>query len=308
MATSVGPSLAQTAIEALTAMQSSLAVGVEAFIDGAARSSLTGWLCNQDSERRGLPAIRDKIDCDGRGLGSKVGHSGRTLIRAKDLPLLKGHDFKDTIIIPIPCKKSPKKHRKVHCFPSVPKFHATTLINMAERFAAHTGGWRTNLHSKTSCDLDLASIPGGHELIDPYITHTLARMGNVYGRTVKLSSRTRLFLVKYDASEGHVGCALHEDGSDATFNILLSDSEAFEGGGSYFETPSMHCTVYPEQGDCIIHGGTLLHKANDVTKGIRVVLIGFCRFTGPLSRRALPGGDDMQKGGAWRKCKPHVPV
>ena len=66
---------------------------------------------------------------------------------------------------------------------------------------------------------------------------------------------------------------LHRDGSLLSFNILLNNAAAFDGGGTYFEL--LDTTYRGQQGDAVIHSGRLRHAGAEVTRGERYVLVGF---------------------------------
>jgi hypothetical protein len=78
----------------------------------------------------------------------------------------------------------------------------------------------------------------------------------------------------------------HRDGSILSFTVLLSPPEDFEGGGTFFDAlrdedahaPALYANGVvrpPQAGDAVLHSGKLLHGADVVTKGQRVVLVGF---------------------------------
>ena len=80
-----------------------------------------------------------------------------------------------------------------------------------------------------------------------------------------------LFVVKYkDNDQNHLD--MHHDGSFLSFNILLSDTQEFEGGGTYFDDG---LTGHLEQGDILIHSSRIKHAGLPITKGTRYLLVGF---------------------------------
>jgi hypothetical protein len=54
-------------------------------------------------------------------------------------------------------------------------------------------------------------------------------------------------------------------------NVALSDAGDFSGGGTYFE--AINQTIVLEQGEMIIHIGSLKHSGIDLTAGIRYILV-----------------------------------
>ncbi|CAK0821603.1 unnamed protein product, partial [Prorocentrum cordatum] len=81
-----------------------------------------------------------------------------------------------------------------------------------------------------------------------------------------------LFFVRYTAG-GQSGLALHRDGSVISFNILLNEPTDFEGGGTFIEADDRAYLI--GKGDCFVHSGKLRHGGNPVTRGERLVLVGF---------------------------------
>jgi hypothetical protein len=83
----------------------------------------------------------------------------------------------------------------------------------------------------------------------------------------------------------------HRDGSLLSFTITLTPPTDFEGGGTFFDCLasaqrnqdlSLDSFVYPggvvrpqRAGDGVFHSGKLLHGADVVTAGERIVLVGF---------------------------------
>jgi predicted 2-oxoglutarate/Fe(II)-dependent dioxygenase YbiX len=65
---------------------------------------------------------------------------------------------------------------------------------------------------------------------------------------------------------------MHHDGSFLSFNVLLSDTSDFEGGGTYFDDG---LTSHLEQGDILIHSSRIKHSGLSITKGTRYLLVGF---------------------------------
>ena len=80
-----------------------------------------------------------------------------------------------------------------------------------------------------------------------------------------------LFIVKYEATSQNY-LELHVDGSFLSFNVLLSNTKEFEGGGTYFDDG---LTSYSEQGDMLIHSSKIKHSGLAITKGKRYLLVGF---------------------------------
>ena len=89
---------------------------------------------------------------------------------------------------------------------------------------------------------------------------------------------------------------MHTDGSIFSFNVLLSDPPAFDGGGTFFEPQRR--TVTPPRGAALGHSGQVRHSGVAITRGERYLLVGFvgCRAS-PYSLQAA----DWAAHDAW--CK-----
>ena len=72
---------------------------------------------------------------------------------------------------------------------------------------------------------------------------------------------------------------MHHDGSFLSFNILLSDTNDFNGGGTYFDDG---LTTHLEQGDILIHSSRIRHAGLPITKGTRYLLVGFINIDIPI--------------------------
>jgi predicted 2-oxoglutarate/Fe(II)-dependent dioxygenase YbiX len=80
-----------------------------------------------------------------------------------------------------------------------------------------------------------------------------------------------LFIVKYEKyKQTHL--SLHTDDSCLTINILLSDTNEFTGGGTYFEDDII---THLNQGDAIIHSSQTKHAGVEITEGKRYLLVFF---------------------------------
>jgi predicted 2-oxoglutarate/Fe(II)-dependent dioxygenase YbiX len=80
-----------------------------------------------------------------------------------------------------------------------------------------------------------------------------------------------MFIVKYH-QDFQSELEIHKDDSFVTFNILLSDKNDFEGGGTFFYDGIISNI---NQGDMIVHSGKIKHSGLAITKGTRYVLVAF---------------------------------
>lgn len=66
---------------------------------------------------------------------------------------------------------------------------------------------------------------------------------------------------------------MHYDGSNWTWNLMLSDSKEYEGGGTFFRC--LQQTIRLRQGQLLIHPGDFYHKGVDITSGERRLAVCF---------------------------------
>jgi len=110
------------------------------------------------------------------------------------------------------------------------------------------------------------------------------------------------------AEGGQAALELHRDASLLSFNMLLSDSNTFTGGGTAFPhlarcssagedsgAPGWGAAVADAggvvrlaQGDACVHGGGVLHGGCAVTSGRRLLLVGFVDSRRDARPRAIP--------------------
>jgi len=93
---------------------------------------------------------------------------------------------------------------------------------------------------------------------------------------------------------------LHRDGSLFSFSLLLNPPDEFKGGGTFYDAlrdgkPNYENggilypggTIRPTRaGDAVLHCGKILHGADVVTSGRRIVLVGFI----DVSKRCIRSG------------------
>lgn len=154
------------------------------------------------------------------------------------------------------------------------------IINESEKYAAANGGWTTKRHNNyPTTDLPVERIP----LIFGLILQTMETVVKKVKKSYCLQENmiiniVDLFVVKYEHSAQNY-LDIHCDGSFFSFNILLSNTSDFEGGGTYFDDG---LTLYLEQGDILIHNSKIKHAGLPITKGTRYLLVGFLNLDLPI--------------------------
>ena len=147
------------------------------------------------------------------------------------------------------------------------------IIKECEKYALNNGGWTTKRHNKyPTTDLPVDKIPSIFGIILETLNTITEKIKLSYGLTDNMTIDINdLFVVKYnDNAQNHL--EMHCDGSFLSFNILLSDTKDFEGGGTYFDDGIIS---YPEQGDILIHSSKIKHAGLAIVKGTRYLLVGF---------------------------------
>jgi hypothetical protein len=147
------------------------------------------------------------------------------------------------------------------------------IINESEKYAQNNGGWTTKRHNNyPTTDLPVEKITSIFGLVLESMNTISNKVSKSYGlhENMKINI-TDLFVVKYkDDAQNQL--EMHCDGSFLSFNILLSDKNDFEGGGTYFDDG---LTAHLEQGDIFIHSSKIKHAGLPITKGTRYLLVGF---------------------------------
>lgn len=84
---------------------------------------------------------------------------------------------------------------------------------------------------------------------------------------------------KYSASDfydWHVDVALLANRrTDLSFTIFLSNHDEYEGGDLQINDGNMNYTIKGKSGEMIVYPSGLLHKVNKITKGERLVIVGW---------------------------------
>jgi hypothetical protein len=154
------------------------------------------------------------------------------------------------------------------------------IINECEKYAVNNGGWTLKRHDNyPTTDLPVDKIQSIFGLVLETMNTVCNKVKKSYGLNESITIDVKdLFVVKYkDNAQNYL--ELHSDGSFLSFNILLSDKNDFEGGGTYFDDG---LTAHLEQGDILIHSSRIKHAGLPITKGTRYLLVGFLNINIPI--------------------------
>jgi hypothetical protein len=151
------------------------------------------------------------------------------------------------------------------------------LIERAEAHAMNLPlGWKTDLYSLTNQDLAVQSVPGGPSLCQPIADFVCRTIQSLYGAAKVELDQNQPHILKYSATDGHVGVSLHHDHCTVTANLMMSDSRNYIGGGTVFA--AFNTTVHLEKGEFLLHPGNLIHGGRNIESGNRYLLVFFCNI------------------------------
>jgi hypothetical protein len=152
----------------------------------------------------------------------------------------------------------------------------------------HETEWLTARHSAfATTDIAVSSIPGLASSLPGQLkarllqTHIAPRFGFHPQRDLAFRD---LFTVRY-SHDAQRGLQMHTDGCLISFNILLNSRTEFDGGGTVFET--LDTPVEIDQGDCVVHDAHIKHGGMDISRGTRLILVGFVDTVDTLKKDAI---------------------
>ena len=132
-------------------------------------------------------------------------------------------------------------------------------------------GWHTELYSLTKQDVAIRNIPEVYKFAKPIIKYVSEMASIIYGIQGLVMDRNQPHVLKYEGH--HRGVQLHHDNSDITVNLMLSRSNAYIDGGTYFEEANENVRL--EFGEFLLHPGQCVHKGSDISGGTRYLMVMF---------------------------------
>jgi len=165
---------------------------------------------------------------------------------------------------------------------------------------ASTETWRT-LYTYTKMDLPVVEVKDMVKKYTDQILHDVKKIvGEIFGGSMKkeaMKLRPRswkephlLLYQRLDNRPDHLGIEMHYDGCDITWSAMMSRSDEYEGGGTYFRC--LKKTVKLQQGQVLIHPGELYHKGCEITMGVRTLLVCFTDGMNPKILDDSKSADD----------------
>ena len=220
------------------------------------------------------------------------------------------HDRSDHHVVTVPPflpedDTYPFPLHKIHVRPMLTEDETSQLLNLAKSYASNNKSWDKDSTRHVSYNtVDFAiedSIEVSEYLEDiSFENRIFGAMSEVYDIDVEDMSFLDMFCASYEAKAATqlTGGRLrrktmdrleyHRDGSLLSFSLLLSSPDDFEGGGTIFEAlrdvpvPDDHSILKaegvirpPQAGYATLHSGKLLHGGNVVTRGQRIIIVGF---------------------------------
>jgi len=173
-----------------------------------------------------------------------------------------------------------------HIFELLNESEARAVIVAAEKHARKASGWTEQRHSRFATrDLPVSLITDiGPWAFNIAYHKVLPAIALLFDVPIEALSVADMFVVKY-SMQGQRALAMHEDGSDFSFNVSLSPENSFTGGGTFFEATGE--AVIPRCGEVIVHRGSERHCGVAIEGGTRFILVGFVNQKGSTAGQQL---------------------
>ena len=71
----------------------------------------------------------------------------------------------------------------------------------------------------------------------------------------------------------HKGVELHHDKCDITMSLMMSKSNQYTGGGTYFQDADTNVRL--EFGEFLLHPGSVVHGGTNICDGTRLLMVVF---------------------------------
>tara|TARA_B100001964_G_C14110959_1_gene543797 strand:+ start:147 stop:899 length:753 start_codon:yes stop_codon:yes gene_type:complete len=170
-------------------------------------------------------------------------------------------------------RKLPEGFSSIYRVPFLDAAECEFILSEADAIAANVG-WSHHRHANyPTPDLPLSELPRVWERLRPCLERGLfPLLQTVYGLRRSGWFCLDLFVVSYRA-EHQRSLDVHEDSSLLTVSIMLSDIDAFTGGGLHL--PDADITIHSIRGEALIHAGKWQHQGLPINRGRRDLLVCF---------------------------------
>ena len=192
----------------------------------------------------------------------------------------------------------PTSVHNIHVLPMLTEDETSKLLSMAKSYASDNNSWAKQESRHVSYNTVDFAIEDSEE-ISQYLEdirfqdRIFSALNEAYDVDVDDMSFLDLFCASYEAADESEKKTMdrlefHRDGSLLSFSLLLSPPSDFEGGGTSFDALrdvsldgevsvlKAGGTIRPEYvGYATLHSGKLLHGGQVVTKGQRIIIVGF---------------------------------
>jgi len=227
-----------------------------------------------------------KVDFDNISSVSVSGLFSNYTIKTYKLPFQQKKKYNELIfkygdivkdIVPVLIKNSVSQHNIFSNRFVINGFYAEDIckwiINEAENYALKNGGWTTSRHKNyPTTDIPLERIPTAFSYVTFSLNMIFEKIRSIYYLNNFDFNIQDIFIVKYDENKQNE-LSLHTDGSFLSFNIMLSDKNDYQGGGTYFDNDNN--LYYLNRGDVLIHSSKQKHAGMKIIKGTRYILVFF---------------------------------
>jgi len=194
----------------------------------------------------------------------------------------------------------------IHILPLLTNDETTHMLQLARTYATDNQSWNkqdTTRHvSYPTVDFAIEESIDIENYLNEikFEERIFTQLSEAYDVDVEDMSFLDLFCASYEAKDDNTNSDsedeistmdrldFHRDGSLLSFTILLSPPNEFEGGGTIFDvlgdvSIDENCDILqspgviqpPHAGYTTLHSGKLLHGGHRVSKGQRIVLVGF---------------------------------
>lgn len=193
---------------------------------------------------------------------------------------------------------NPSPLHKIHVLPMLTEDETSQLLQMAKAYASDNKSWEKQESRHVSYNTVDFAIEDSDEITDyleeiKFEDRVFGALKDAYDIDTEDMEFLDLFCASYEAADDSDRKTMdrlefHRDGSLLSFSLLLSDPSEFEGGGTIFDAlrdlPAedgssilkAEGTIQPPKaGYATLHSGKLLHGGHVVTKGQRVIMVGF---------------------------------